>query len=80
MTKVSISFLKKYFADLISDVIKKDDPILANTKDGNVVIISETKYNAILETIYLISQKRFIKEGENESISSMATYNPNKKW
>ncbi len=47
------------------------------------VIISEAECNAMLETIYLSSQKGLIekiKEGEKEDISKMSTYNPNEDW
>ena len=54
-----------------------------STKNGNAVIISEAEYNAMLETIYLVSQKGLvekIKEGEKEDISSLPIYNPKENW
>lgn len=54
-----------------------------NTKNGNAVIISEAEYNAMLKTIYLVSQKGLIekiKEGEKEDILKMSTYKPNEEW
>ncbi len=83
MAITSISVLRKNLFSSIDNVIEFNDSITVNTKNGNAVIISEAEYNAMLETIYLISQKGLvekIKEGEKEDISSMKTYNPNEEW
>ena len=78
MTITNISNLRKNLSSYFADVIEYDDTITVTTKKGNAVIISETEYNSILETIYSDSKK--IKEGEQEDLSSMQTYNPNEKW
>ena len=83
MAVTSISVLRKNLFSSIDNVIEYNDSITVSTKNGNAVIISEAEYNAMLETIYLVSQKGLvekIKEGEKEDISSMPTYNPNEEW
>ena len=83
MTITSISVLRKNLFSSIDNVIEYNDSITVNTKKGNAVIISESEYKAMLETIYLVLQKGLvenIKEGEKEDISEMSTYNPNEKW
>ena len=83
MTITNISVLRKNLFSSIDNVIEYNDSITVNTKKGNAVIISESEYNAMLETIYLVLQKGLvekIKEGEKEDISEMSTYNPNEKW
>ena len=83
MTITNISVLRKNLFSSIDNVIEYNDSITVSTKNGNAVIISEAEYNAMLETIYLVSQKGLvekIKEGEKEDISKMSTYNPNEKW
>lgn len=80
MTVTNVSTLKKNLSSYIDNVIEYNDSITVSTKNGNAVIISETEYNAMLETIYLVSQKGLvekIKEGEKEDVSKMSTYNPN---
>ena len=80
MAVTNISVLRKNLFSSIDNVIEYNDSITVSTKNGNAVIISEAEYNAMLETIYLVSQKGLvekIKEGEKEDISSMSTYNPN---
>jgi len=83
MTVTNISVLRKNLISSIDNVIEYNDSITVSTKNGNAVIISEAEYNAMLETIYLVSQKGLvekIKEGEKEDISKMSTYNPNEEW
>ena len=83
MTITNISVLRKNLFSSIDNVIEYNDSITVSTKNGNAVIISEAEYNAMLETIYLVSQKGLvekIKEGEKEDISKMSTYNPNEDW
>lgn len=83
MAVTNISFLRKNLFSSIDNVIEYNDSITVSTKNGNAVIISEAEYNAMLETIYLVSQKGLvekIKEGEKEDISKMSTYNPNEEW
>ena len=83
MTVTNISLLRKNLFGSIDNVIEYNDSITVNTKKGNAVIISEAEYNALLETIYLVSQPGLvekIKEGENEDVSDMSTYNPNEEW
>ena len=83
MAVTNISVLRKNLFSYIKNVIEYNDSITVSTKNGNAVIISEAEYNAMLETIYLVSQKGLvekIKEGEKEDISEMSTYNPNEEW
>lgn len=83
MAITNISILRKNLFSSIDNVIEYNDSITVSTKNGNAVIISEAEYNAMLETIYLVSQKGLvekIKEGEKEDIASMSTYNPNDEW
>ena len=83
MAVTNISVLRKNLFSSIDNVIEYNDSITVSTKNGNAVIISEAEYNAMLETICLVSQKGLvekIKEGEKEDISKMSTYNPNEEW
>ena len=83
MAVTNISVLRKNLFTSIDNVIEYNDSITVSTKNGNAVIISEAEYNAMMETIFLVSQKGLvekIKEGEKEDIDSMSTYNPNEEW
>ena len=83
MAVTNISVLRKNLFSSIDNVIEYNDSITVSTKKGNAVIISEAEYNAMLDTIYLVSQKGLvekIKSGEKEDVSKMSTYNPNEEW
>ncbi len=83
MSVTSISSLRKNLFTSIENVVEYNDAITVSTKKGNAVIVSEEDYNAMMETIFLVSQKGLlnkIKEGEKEDISKMSTFNPNEEW
>lgn len=83
MEVTNISVLRKNLFSSIDNVIEFNEPITVSTKNGNAIIISEAEYNALLETIYLVSQKglvKKIKDGEKEDIENMSNYNPNEEW
>ena len=80
MVVTNISVLRKNLFSTIDNVIEYNDPITISTKKGNVVILSESDYKSLVETIYLTSQKglvKKIKDGEKEDIASMPTFNAN---
>ena len=82
MTIIDYSILKKKLFDYLNAAIEFDDTVLVSTKNGNAVILSETEYNSILETFYIVSQKGLverIKEGEKEDPFKMTIYNPDKE-
>ena len=57
---------------LIDDVYESNEPIQITGKRGNAVLISEDDWNAIQETLYLISipgMRDSIREGLNTSIN-----------
>ena len=83
MSITNISALRQDLFNKIENVIEFNDVITVSTKKGNAVIISEDDYNAMTETLFLLSKKGLlepIKEGEKEDIASMSSYNPNEEW
>lgn len=83
MPTTNISVLRKDLFNSIDKVIEYNEVITVNTKKGNAIIISEEDYNALLETLMLQSDSRVInkiKDGENEDINTMTTYNPDEEW
>lgn len=83
MPITNISVLRKDLFNSIDKVIEYNEVITVNTKKGNAIIISEEDYNALLETLLLQSDPRVvnkIKDGENENIDTMTTYDPNEEW
>lgn len=58
---------------LIDEAAENHEPIIITGKRRNAVLISEEDWNAISETIYLLSvpgMRESIKEGLNEDLSN----------
>ena len=53
MTTLNIGKARNEFHKLANTVIKYDEVIRINTKKGNVVLMSEERYNSLLESLYL---------------------------
>ena len=71
MFNTNITNFRKNIFGLLEQTIKYNEPVNVSTKDGNAVIISESDYNSLLETLYLSSNpemKSKIVEGLNTPI------------
>lgn len=71
MFNTNITNFRKNIFGLLEQTIKYNEPVNVSTKDGNAVIISESDYNSLLETLYLSSNpemKNKIAEGLNTPI------------
>lgn len=66
MLNINITNFRKNLFGLLEQTIKYNEPVNISTKDGNAVIISESDYNGLMETLYLSSMpelKQQIVEG-----------------
>ena len=83
MSTTNATDLRKKLFETLGNVIEYDEPVVVNTKKGNAIIISESDYNAMVETIFLTSQPglvKKIKEGEKESPKTMSQYHKGEPW
>jgi PHD/YefM family antitoxin component YafN of YafNO toxin-antitoxin module len=55
MGTVTATTFRKNLFGLLSETISSSVPLQVTTKDGNAVVLSETDYNAMQETVYLLS-------------------------
>ena len=55
MTNINITNFRKNVFDYISQAIEFNEVVNVSTKAGNAVIISESDYNALMETLYISS-------------------------
>lgn len=72
MTNTNITNFRQNIFEYMNQAIEYNDIINVNTKNGNAVILSESDYNSLLETLYLSSQTRVkeeILEGKNTPLS-----------
>ncbi len=56
------------FYNVLKQTVMFNEPVNISTKDGNVVLISESDYNSMLETLYLSSKPNLeekIIQGKN---------------
>ncbi len=71
MTTTNITNFIKDVQELLNNTIKYNEPLNITTQNGNAVILSETDYNNLMETIYISSMpklKKDIIEGLKEPI------------
>ncbi len=72
MTNTNITNFRQNIFDYINQAIEYNDIINVNTKNGNAVLLSESDYNSLLETLYLSSDskvKQEILEAKNSPLS-----------
>lgn len=73
MSAINITNARKELYNLVEDVNRYSEPTLIVSKKGNAVLISESDWNAIQETIYLNSipgMVESIKEGMDTAIEN----------
>ena len=72
MINTSATSFRKNIFGFLEQTIKYNEPVNINTKDGNVILISEEDYNGLMETLYLASDpsiKKNIIEGLKTPVS-----------
>ena len=71
MTNTNATNFRKDIYELLKQTIKFNEPVNISTKDGNAILISESDYNSLMETLYLTSipgMKEKIKDSMNTKI------------
>lgn len=57
MITKTISAVQKELSKLVSSCIENDEVIKVTTKEGNVIMINEKRYNNLIESLYLAGVK-----------------------
>ena len=73
MITTNISNFRKSISNFIKQTIQNNEQIHITTKNGNVIVISEEKYNSLLETLYLTNSeemKKKIIDGKNTPLKN----------
>ena len=76
MTTLNVTEARANLYKLIDDTTVNHEPVVITGKRGNAVLIAEDDWNAINETLHLLSvpgMRESILEGMQESIDSAAT-------
>lgn len=72
MTILNATEARSRLYSLIDEATETHQPIVITGKRGNAVLVSEDDWNAISETLYLLSvpgMRESIKEGLNQDLS-----------
>jgi PHD/YefM family antitoxin component YafN of YafNO toxin-antitoxin module len=76
MTTLNFTEARANLYKLIEDASVNHEPVVITSKHGNAVLLAEDDWNAINETLHLLSVRRMresILEGMQESIDKSAT-------
>ena len=76
MTTLNVTEARANLYKLIDDTTVNHEPVVITGKRGNAVLIAEDDWNAINETLHLLSvpgMRESILEGMQQSIDSAAT-------
>jgi PHD/YefM family antitoxin component YafN of YafNO toxin-antitoxin module len=76
MTTLNVTEARANLYKLIDDTSASHEPVVITGKRGNAVLLAEDDWNAINETLHLLSvpgMRESILEGIQESIDSAAT-------
>jgi len=76
MSLVTITEARADLYNIVDQVCRNHTPTMIKGKRNNAVIVSEEDWNAIQETLYLVSVPTLyesIREGQKEPLEGMAT-------
>ena len=71
MTNTNATNFRKNIFEYLNQAVEYNDVINVTTKNGNAVVLSESDYNSLLETVYLMSHpatRDAILEGMKEPL------------
>lgn len=83
MPVTNATALRKNLFGTIENVVTYNEPVTVTSKSGNVVMISESDYNALMETVYLMSNPAFMegyKEAKKQDRSTYEKLNLDEEW
>ena len=76
MTTVNVTKARANLYKLIDDASVSHEPVVITGKRGNAVLLAESDWNAINETLYLLSvpgMRESVLEGMRENIEDTST-------
>ena len=76
MTTVNVTEARANLYKLIDDAAVSHEPVVITGKRGNAVLLAESDWNAINETLYLLSvpgMRESVLEGMRENIEDTST-------
>lgn len=83
MSVTNATALRKNLFGTIENVAAYNETVTITSKSGNVVMISESDYNALMETVYLMSNPTFMegyKEAKEQDRSTYEKLDLDEEW
>ena len=83
MTKMDITEFGKNLDIIVKNLAKSDESLLVDSPNGNVVVLSESCYRSMKETLYLMSQpgvREELLKSKNVDPNECVEYDPSKRW
>ena len=83
MSVTNATAMRKNLFGTIENVVTYNEPVIITSKSGNAVLISESDYNALMETVYLMSNPAFMegyKEAKEQERSTYEKLNLDEEW
>ena len=83
MSITNVTALRKNLYGTVENVAQYNEAVTVTSKSGNVVIVSESEYNSLMETIYLMSAPGVYEElmkAKSSKPSEYTDYNPDEEW
>lgn len=74
MSVTNATALRKNLYRTLEEVGEYSEIVTVHCKTGNVVLLSETDYNALMETVYLMSNPTFMKGFSEARAQDRSTY------
>lgn len=75
MATLSVTEARANLYKLIEQTLQSHEPVVITGKKGNAVLLSEEDWNAVTETLYLLSipgTRESIREGMETDVSELA--------
>jgi len=83
MLITDVTALRKNLYGIVEDVAQYNETVTVTSKSGNVVILSESEYNSMIETLHLMSDRAAFDElmkAKKDDPSEYEEYDPNEEW
>ena len=83
MPVTNATALRKNLFGTIENVVLYNEPVTITSKSGNAVLLSESDYNALMETVYLMSNSAFMegyKEAKEQDRSTYEKLDLDEEW
>lgn len=74
MPIVSVTNFRKDLSRTIESVVRNNDTVTITTRSGNAVLISETDYKVLTETVSLMSNNSFMEGYKEAKEQDRSTY------